>query len=55
MLFRSGKELIDDEIDTNKAYEFFRSLEEKEREDTIRVPDVERGGLFAPVVTELPS
>jgi uncharacterized protein (DUF2342 family) len=50
-----GTELIDDEIDTTKAYQFFRNLEEMSRDETIRVPERESGGLLAPQITELPS
>ena len=49
-----GIELIDDEIDTTKAYQFFRRLEETSREDNIRVLE-SQGGLMAPSSAELPS
>ena len=50
-----GIELIDDEIDTTKAYQFFRSLEDCSRDQTIRPPEIEVGGLLAPSSNELPS
>lgn len=50
-----GKELIDDDIDTSKAYQFFRRLEESSRGDNIRVLESEAGDIFGPRSTELPS
>ena len=50
-----GTELIDDEIDTSKAYQFFRRLEESSRGDNIRVLESEVGDLFGPRFAELPS
>lgn len=47
--------MIDDEIDTTKAYQFFVSLEKKQRHETIRPPDVESGGLGASSFAEAPS
>ena len=50
-----GTDLINDEIDATKAYEFFLNLEGKSRAETIRQPETERGGLMAPISSELPS